>query len=467
MTASPTDPDSGTPRCKRLLGLRERVSSSQIARRLIRNFSIGVYGAVASLIVTVMRTAILTKSLSVVDFGYVVIVQNFFAFAQVFFSVRIGDVISRYYHEFSECGDAAALRDVLVAALVISLVTGLIITALGAGLAEVIAEFVYGNRELAPALRAYAVSAVFASLASFSMPICRILDRFRVLVGWQIAGSVVALCGLAGYLLGYGGRSIVFVVGVLAVGNAVGAVVPFGVAVIGVKKYLFARSDVRIGARLRGFRRSFIRLLFGTNLVGYLKSAFSQGDTFVLGVFGTPSAVALYGVAKQLLWPLTVLQNNLSAVVTPEVTLLAAKRRWEDLRTLYRSYLLGVEGLAAAALIILVVVGRWVIELVTTSQYVDAWPVSLVMALAAAVTLVQTASYPVGLALDRVARFNLGLFLGILAGLGMVGVLGASPYVLAAWQLVAALVSLGVFSLPVARELASLGDTVANESGVV
>jgi len=443
------------------------VSSSQIARRLIRNFGIGVYGALASLIVTVMRTAILTKSLSVVDFGYVVIVQNFFAFAQVFFSVRIGDVISRYYHEFSECGDTDALRDVLMVALAIALFTGLVLTALGAGFAEVIAESIYDNPELAPALRVYAVSAVFASLASFSMPICRILDRFRVLVGWQIAGSVTALCGLAGYLLGYGGRSIVVVVGLIAVGNAVAAVVPFGVAVVGVKEYLFARSEVRVGVRLREFRRSFVRLLFSTNLVGYLKSAFSQGDTFVLGVLGTPSAVAVYGVAKQLLWLLTVLQNNLSAVVTPEVTLLAAKRRWDDLRTLYRSYLLGVEGLAMAAVAILAVAGRWVIELVTTAQYVEAWPVSLVMALAAAVTLVQTASYPVGLALDRVGRFNLGLFFGIIAGVGMVGVLGASPSVLAVWQLVAALVSLGVFSVPVARELASRRHVVLSESEAV
>ncbi len=109
-----------------------------------------------------------------------------------------------------------------------------------------------------------------------------------------------------------------------------------------------------------------LAMLFQTNLAGYFRLAFSPGDIFLLGLFSTPTQVALYGFAAQLAKPLTVLNSNLQVALTPEVTTLWADQDVHRLRQLTRRYIIGVGAVAAVLVAVAAFLAEPIILLIST-----------------------------------------------------------------------------------------------------
>lgn len=431
---------------------------SELFRRFSRNFTIGVNGAIASLTISLARTALMTKYLTLADFGNVAIVQNFFAFLQVFVGVGIGEVLMRHFHTLQHSKDQAGLRDLLWLSLGVSLALGVSISVASALLAGTIAADLYGNPDLEDAMMIYGFTAIATSVNNFTVAVLRLLDRFAVLHVWLVVGGIVGALGLFVYLVLIGGQDLTVVLAILAGGVFAGILPATADAFRHVHKYMFPHSPVPFGRALREKRTELGWLVFNTNLASYLKLPFPPGDIFVLGLLATPESVAVYALARQLVWPLNVLQNNLTSSLMPEAALLETRRNWLSLRRLHTRSLLVVEVLAGVALLSLLLFGREVILLVSTSEYLDAWPVSMVLALAGAAALLQAGTYPVGLVLDRLGLYNTALGVGVCAGAVVLLAAGADALSMGAAQLVAATVVAIAFVIPVARRLRVLSE---------
>src|SRR5205085_444230 len=89
----------------------------------------------------------------------------------------------------------------------------------------------------------------------------------------------------------------------------------------------------------RRLRSDLTSCLLNSNLSGYLRIGITPGDVFVLGLFSSPSQVALYGLAKQLTAPLSLLTTNTQTAISPEITSLIAKRRFQQLQRFVVQYL--------------------------------------------------------------------------------------------------------------------------------
>ncbi len=86
---------------------------SSLWRRITRNFSISVAGSGTIMVAGIFRTALLTKSISVSEYGRLLIVLNVFTFLNAFVGVRTNDLVYTYFHSFERQNQHTALGALL------------------------------------------------------------------------------------------------------------------------------------------------------------------------------------------------------------------------------------------------------------------------------------------------------------------------------------------------------------------
>ncbi len=398
-------------------------------RRIGRNFSLSLGGAAIGLVIGLAQTALLTKSLSLAEYGQLLITLNLFSFLTTFVGIRVNDILFQLYPLFRQEGAGRAQRDLLWLCLGLSGLMGLFI---GGGvllLAGWLARTFY-EPTLAPLLRLYALAVLFSAFTGFYETILRLHDRFAAVIVPTLISSGVVFAALLVYLTTTTAPNLTVVVGLVSLGVVIRALPPLGHSLWLVRANLRRPSGERWLEGLHPYRRQVVDVLFNANLAGYLKLAFGPGDVFFLGLFGTAEQVALYGLANQLLRPILLVQNNLQIALMPEVTDLWARGRLPELRALARRYvgwtLLG----GSLVMVLALALARPALLLLARPAYLPALPVFYVLAVVAWLTLVFVIFYPVGLSMGMLRWFNLanGINLLVLA----VGI-AAGP--LTAWRM--------------------------------
>ena len=78
--------------------------------RFRRSLSISLFGSGLTLALKLVQTALLTRMLSMDDFGRVLIVINLFVLLEAFVGLRLSDVMSRFMPPLKERGEARAVE---------------------------------------------------------------------------------------------------------------------------------------------------------------------------------------------------------------------------------------------------------------------------------------------------------------------------------------------------------------------
>ena len=390
------------------------VEDRSIWDRFRRNVSISLLGSGVSLAIKLAQTALLTRLLKIDDYGRVLIVLNLFAFLDSFFGLRVADVMFRFFPKLKDQEDARSLQGLLILCLGISLASGLLIYGGTLILSPWLADRIYPHLGLSPLLNIYGCTVLVSAFSGVYEPILRIYNRFTAIVVPQVLGSLVTLILLSAYFAtnlttSAGDYNLKVIVAAIAIGVLVQSVPPLVQALRLVSSYL-SRAKAREAAQaLAAHRREVTSCLLNSNLSGYLKFAINPGDLFFLGIFSSPTQVALYGLAKQLTAPLALLQTNLQTTVTPEITSLIAKGRFQQLKRLIGRYLVSAFVISSLLLISALLLGRLLFLRFFQPEYLAALPVYYILVVVACLLLIFLVFRPLAVSLDLLRWHNLAL----------------------------------------------------------
>jgi O-antigen/teichoic acid export membrane protein len=406
-----------------LLGVGVGAEDRLVWRRFKDNLSVGLVGALLSLVIKSGQTLLLVGALRVDDYGRVLVVLNFFAFLSPFIGLRVSDVMFRFFQPLKEGREDRALQGLLLLCLGLSLITGSLIFCAALVFSPWLSGRLYESPELAPLFGIYGCTVLFTSLGDVSGPILRMYDRFAALVAPQVLGGLTTIIILVAHLTTATRYNLAVIVAAFAAGVLVQTVPPLVQSLRLVRPYL-ADVDLTLAARaLAKYRPELTRCLFHSSISGYLRIAASPGDVFLLGIFSSPAQVALYGLAKQLIAPLALLLTNVQAALTPEVTSIVAGRKMEQLKRLVGGYV--VSALVAGGILsaCTLLAGRFLVLRFSRPEYVEALPVFYILLIAAWALLIFAVLRPIALSLDLLKWDNWAqlavtavLFFFILAG---------------------------------------------------
>ncbi|HEX7175907.1 MAG TPA: oligosaccharide flippase family protein, partial [Pyrinomonadaceae bacterium] len=427
-----------------------------IWRRFSRNLSVGLLGAVLSLAIKSAQTLLLTRALRMEDYGRVLIVVNLFVFLNSFIGLRVSDVMFRFFPLLRERREESALQGLLLLCLGVSATTGLLIFVSVLVFSPWLAGRLYQSPELAPLFGIYGWTILASSFSDVSGPILRMYDRFTSLVAPQVLGSLATFTILIAYMATTSRYHLTPIVAAFAVGVFVQTVPPLVLALRLVKPYLTGVNLKLAATSLATYRSELMRCLFNSNVTGYLKIANSPGDLFLLGIFSSPAQVALYGLAKQLVAPLALLLTNVQTALTPEITLLVAKRKLEQFKRLVGLYTVSAFVAGGLLTVCALLAGRFLILRLTRPEYVDALPLFYILLIAAWALLVGAFLRPLALSLDLLKWDNLAQLASTAVLLIFVIAGRLNALTLALVQLAGVLALRLLFYVPVWRRLRAL-----------
>ncbi|MCM3871038.1 MAG: oligosaccharide flippase family protein [Pyrinomonadaceae bacterium] len=441
--------------------MRIGVDDKSIWQRFRRNVSITLLGSGVSVAIKLGQTALLTRLLKIDDYGRVLIVLNLFVFLDSFFGLRVADVMFRFFQKLKDQEDARSLNGLLILCLGISLASGVLIYGGVLILSPWLADRVYPGLGLSPLLNIYGCTVLVSAFSGVYEPILRIYDRFTAIVVPQVLGSLVTLLLLcASFATNLaspaGGYNLKAIVAAFAIGGLVQSVPPLVQALRVVSPYLSVAKVREAAHSLAAHRRELTSCLFNSNLSGYLKFAINPGDLFILGLFSSPSQVALYGLAKQLTAPMALLQTNLQTAVIPEITSLVARGRFAQLRRLINRYLLSAAALGSLLLVSALLLGRLLFLRLFQQVYLPALPVYYVLVVVASLLLIFLVFRPLAVSLDLLRWHNMALLVSAALVICLIIAGDLNAMTMAYIQLAEALILRSLFSVLVWVRLRAL-----------
>ena len=377
-------------------------------RRFRRNASMSIAGSGLILAIKLGQTVLLTRFLKIDDYGRVLIVLNLFVFLESFFGMRVNDVMFRFFPSLKEGEDTRALKGLLLFCLTICLVSGVVIYGGVALLSPWLAESLYPSLELAPLFNIYGCTVLVSAFSGVYEPILRLHDRFASIVVPQVLGSAITLAILSVYFATSstpdnsvaGPYNLKIVILAFTAGALVQSLPPLAQALRLLRPFLSGAKAKEALNALAAYRREFVDCFVNSNLSGYLKFAISPGDVFLLGLFSSPSQLALYGLAKQLTAPLALLQTNIQTAITPEIISLAAQRKFEQLKGLLSRYLRWTFLFGSLLLICIMLLGRLLILRFVQPDYLAALPIFYLLSVTAWLMLAFLVFRPLAVSLD-------------------------------------------------------------------
>jgi O-antigen/teichoic acid export membrane protein len=436
-----------------------------VRRRFRRNVSISVVGSGISLAARLAQTALLAKALKIDDYGRLLLVLNFFVFLDSFFGLRVSDAMFRFFPLFKERRDERALDGLLLLSLGVCLASALLIYGGVLILSSVFADRFYPNLALTPLFRIYGFTILFSSFSGIYEPVLRLHNHFSSIVAPQVLGSLLTLALLCIYFAGASASihsanrnyNLEVIVAAFAAGALIQSMLPLIKALRVLRPFLSLKTIRESLRELAPYRRPIVSCLMNSNLSGYLKFAISPGDVFLLGLFSTPTQLALFGLAKQLTAPLAFLQTNIQTAVTPEISALVARGRFEQVRRLVTHYLTRSLILGAILLAGVVALGRFLILNFLRPEYASALPIFYLLAVAGWLMLAFLVFRPLALNLEILQWHNLALLISSSVVICLIIADSLNAMSMACIQLAEVLLLRSLLGVFISRRLSRLG----------
>ena len=366
-------------------------------------------GAVLSL----AYLAIVTRTLGVADFGQFALVLSAATVIKTIISFDSWQIVVRYGQPHLADGRGDALNRLLRFCILVDLASALA----GGAIAGAII-LLFGNAlELGPHM-GWPVwlfcMAMMVTIRSSPTGVLRLFDRFdsaafaetMIPVGRMIGAAVawVAMPDVTGFLIGWGAAELLCAASYWYLALRVGD------GRIGSWRAGRALDAVRENPGIVGF-------LTATNLQTSLTSIGQQVAVLIVGGFVGPAGAGLYRLANQLANSLTKISGLLSRSIFVELSRTTTQGK-EALGDLFRRT--NRLALAAGAVIVglILLIGHPLLGLIAGEAFLPAYPLLLMLGIAACIELVGVSYRPLLMATDRA---GLSLRISVIATLLLLG----------------------------------------------
>ena len=388
-------------------------------------------GAVLSL----AYLAIVTRTLGVADFGRFALVLSAANVIKTLVSFDSWQIVVRYGQPHLASGEGDALNRVLRFCILIDLGS-----AVAGGLIAAFIILAFGPlMELSAGMGWQTwifCMVMMITIRSSPTGVLRLFDRFdsgafaetMIPVGRMIGAGLawILMPGITGFLIAWGAAELLCAISYWWLALRVGG-----------KRLGSWRAGRALDAR--GENPGIVGFLTATNLQTTLSSVGQQVAVLVVGLFVGPAGAGLYRLANQLANSLTKISSLLSRSIFVELSRTHSSHGHEALGTLFRrtSRLALVAGAVIIALIL--TIGHPLLGLIAGKAFLPAYPLLLLLGIAACIDLVGVSYRPLLMATDRaslslrITLVSTGLLLGMQAALlPIYGTVGAASANIAA-----------------------------------
>lgn len=404
---------------RRLVGERK---FSALWGRAAKNFGILGIAAACTMLFGLGQTVLLTKSLSIDDFGIYVFVIGFYTFIAAILKPKEREVLLRFYDQNKKSGDQAGQWCLLTLVIGVLAGTGLIFTAGAVFVVEVFGDSWFDREGSKQAILVYAIALPFSFFTDFFMTLLRLEDRFAAVAIPDVISRGITVLGMAAYVLYAKSVNLNWIVGIAAGGTILMNVLMF------VSSLTILRSNLQFTDRVNASlireaygrtRRSLWGVMMHSNISSLLRASADNGIVLLLGILGTSVQVAYFGFATQVCKPLKTVSRMLASLLGPEISRLYASGDHTQMCKLVRTYARTTGWIGLILVPICIAAAWYAVPLVAKPEYRAALPA---IALLLITYVIAAGSYPLyitAVLTDQLPRRNKALLVRMVILLGV------------------------------------------------
>lgn len=395
-------------------------------RRALRNVGWLLTGKGLAAVLSIAYLALATRSLGIQTFGLFTLILSTAQAVAAFVGFQTWQIVVRFGMAHREAGREGALGRLIRFCLALDIGGALVGVGIAATALWLMQAHFGWSAHLAREAFAFSV-VLLLSVRSTAVGILRLHDRFALGAGADSVTSIVRFVGaaiavwqhatLTGFLLAWAAAEVLTALG-----------------------YWIAALGVAPGS-MRGWRGTMStpsenpgiwHFALVTNMNATLNAAGRQFVVVLVGLLTGAAAAGNYRLAYQLSQSLVRLADMFARGVFPEVTRAHASADAAELRTLVRQSARLAVGVGLATCLLVPLLGQPALHLIAGEAYLGAYPVLVLLGLAAGLDIMAVGFEPVLLGTGHAGRAlrirmaaTVVLFAGVILLMPKLGVIGA------------------------------------------
>jgi O-antigen/teichoic acid export membrane protein len=380
-------------------------------RNLFKNAGILLTGNIISSIFSIVTIALMTRALSLEDFGRYALLTAFIGLIDRLVNFQAWQALIHFGASAHKSGDDGKLISLFSFGWCLDVATGVV----GYFLVIVLSMFIphwFGLGEHATLFVAIGGCSILFNWTATPIAILRLYDKFYLQALYQkITAGLMLLCTIV--LLYSNQDTILPFVIALTLSGLAGKAFLYAVAVRELhRRQLLNTEKIDFVALLNTTPRLW-RFIITSNLDGVVR-VFRDVDIFIVNALLGPVSVALYKIARSLTTAFGMLTGPFFQAIYPELSKLFAGNRMHEFTTLMKTSAKSLGLLTLSAWLVFLVVGPMVLEYGFGEDYVRAFGV---VSLCMAAMVIWSIALPLSPAMMALGKVEISLIIHVVTTL--------------------------------------------------
>jgi O-antigen/teichoic acid export membrane protein len=350
--------------------------NDRVLSRVLKNTGYLFSSTSIGLLLSMIQSIFAARLLGVAAFGSVSIISSFVSNVNRLFSFRMGEFVIRYLGKELTNENMEKAGAVVKIAMLIEALTSLAAFAALMLLAPLGAKYFAKDMQALAMIQLFGVTILARLVFETATGVLQITNHFRTQAAINLAQSILtALLILLAFLLN---GSIYSVLLAYLAGKIVVALGTTFMAFVYLRRHLHPawwRTSLASMPPLK----EVVRFTLSTNLSGTVKMVATESEPLLVGFFLNKEAVGLYKLALSIVNPLMMPITPFISTTFPELTRSIVTGAWGQLKRLLRRVTLISASWTAMVLLVMLVLGRWLIKILYGSEFVPAYPATMVL----------------------------------------------------------------------------------------